>query len=812
MKKIVYIILLIVNTSSFGQNISLNELFSMCNKTNWVEVNECLLRKNWEYYESSKGDDENYSTITWAFNKESYSDKAQGWLYLYTFEGLPNKISYSFFNTQSYNTIKSGLVSSGLKLIEKSIEDNELIVKYEGASFIVSIATAKREEEESYDGDNSITAYSVDVVKKEGIYDTANGNKIIYYENGNIKAEYYLLNGELNGQTKAYNENGILERTGNFINGIENGKFIEYDEEGNKTSDYQMVNGKVKGIKTVYENGLKKIEAMKRDNINYGKYIEYTYDENNILVLKYVGSMINDTIDGLFQNILIQNGKEEVIQYITYSMGVRNGPFKEFINSDTIVSGVYKDGKLNGYFKQEIKTRGYLQNNTNEKFSWWNLESEGNYINGYKSGKWIYYLTGNKSEEGNYLLGLKNGNWISYLGFGDQAQEIFTETNYKNDKEDGLFKRHFYMELIQDSADGNDNFTFNSIPIEETYYYKDGLREGDYVYKDSSGVLISKGKYSGNMKSGYWTESYQTEDSSGKFNRIYNSGNYVLDKKEGEWNEYITLDNISEIRNYKDGKLDGKLIIYDSNKIKKEVFSFVGDTMHSLEVYDSLGVNILYKYQLNFIKKNVINCFHTLFKDNIYVTQAYEYVSFFDDFNFYLFDLDFKLSVLDTAEVVFDELYHTEIISNDDLKKPAKDEFISDPIRITAYTSEVITSKTKGWKKEGLYEFGEIYPARKLIVGNFTNNFKEGDWITMYYENDIYVTQNYHQDVSSVEMYSSIVSNQPYTGVFKLKHTNSIPKCEFKISDGLRNGKSKYFDDAGIITKTEKYNKGKLVD
>ena len=43
--------------TAHSQNLSLNELFALCNKPNWDEVNEYMLKKGWEYHESSKGDD-----------------------------------------------------------------------------------------------------------------------------------------------------------------------------------------------------------------------------------------------------------------------------------------------------------------------------------------------------------------------------------------------------------------------------------------------------------------------------------------------------------------------------------------------------------------------------------------------------------------------------------------------------------------------------------------------------------------------------------------------------------------------------------
>ena len=796
--------------TAHSQNLSLNELLSLCNKPNWDEVSEYLLKKNWEYYSSSKGDDEHYNTITWAYNKESYSDKAQGWFYLYTFEGLPNKIAYSFFNKSSYNTIKAGITAAGMKLIDNSIEDNELVSKYGGASFIVSVKTTKKEREESYSEENSITAYSVVVIKKAGIYDTDNGKKTDYYDGGQIKAEYYLTNGKINGQLKVYQENGKPQKVGTYANGKENGKFIEYDEEGIKTAEYQMVNGEVNGVLTIYKDGLKSQEITKQNGISTGKFVAYYYNDKGKLNSKVVGAFLDEKKNGLWQTFLVSDGKEDLIEFTTYSNDEKNGAFKEYVNSDSLETGTYKYGVLNGYFTRKTKLKGYEGKDFENEVTWWNLECEGNYIDGVENGKWIYYFWGGKSEEGDYEHGKKTGKWTKFMRIGNHADEVWKETNYKNGKENGLFKQYFEMQTVSDTSNGNQSIKFVNTPIQESYYYTNGVMEGEYVLKDSSGILISKGNYINDLKSGLWIESFLMDDTNGKSNRVYQKGNYINDKKTGIWNEFIEENSIMETQTYKDGELDGKLTRFYENKKPSEVFELKQGQLISLEEYDTLGNNILYKYQINFIKGKVINCLYTTFKNNISTTQGYEFINSSDEFNFYYFDIDFIISVGDTDAIVYDELYHTDISSQPHKDNPTKNEFISNPISYSGASVETTTTKDKGWKKEGLFEISETSSKKIFASGNYKNNLKSGTWRIYYYENDIYVEQEFKDGVGDVEKYYSISSHDPFSGKFELKFSNSIPKCEFKISNGLRDGKSKYFDEKGKELKTEKYDKGKL--
>ncbi|MBT5989950.1 MAG: hypothetical protein HOG71_03765, partial [Bacteroidetes bacterium] len=170
---------IVLCSHSFAQKLTLNDLTQLCNKENWEDVNQRLLSKNWTYYDSKKGNSEKYNTITWSFNKESYSDKAQAWFYLYTYEGFPNKISYSFFNKESYTVIQNSLTSKGFKLIDSEIEDNELISSYGNTSFLLDISTSRMEDDDWSSA--SVTAYRIILVKKSSIYDPDNGLKKDYY-------------------------------------------------------------------------------------------------------------------------------------------------------------------------------------------------------------------------------------------------------------------------------------------------------------------------------------------------------------------------------------------------------------------------------------------------------------------------------------------------------------------------------------------------------------------------------------------------------------------------------------------------------
>ena len=257
----------------FGQKLTLTDLTSLCNKKNWEDVNQFMLIKGWTYYNSEEGSDDKYNTITWSYNKEDYSDKAQGWFYLYTFDNYPNKISYSIFNKTSYLLIQNSLVANGFKLIDSAIEDEKVVSTYSNLGYTLKISNSKRTDEDW--SDRSLTAYSVTLIKKAGIYDSQNGKKIDYYDNDVIKAEYTLLNGKINGLLKLYDEFGNLQKTSNFANGVANGKVVEYKENGEKNAEYTVSNDTKNGLLTFYENNKISYTTTFLKDIKNGQHTNY---------------------------------------------------------------------------------------------------------------------------------------------------------------------------------------------------------------------------------------------------------------------------------------------------------------------------------------------------------------------------------------------------------------------------------------------------------------------------------------------------------------------------------------------------------
>lgn len=165
------LLIILISQTCISQNLKITDLTTLCNKKNWEGVNQNLIAKGWNFYESKKGDSFEYNTITWSFKKDNYNDKAQGWLHLYTIENNPNKIVYSFFNKASYLVFKNSIAPAGFKLVDNTIEDNELVSTYSSSLFDLNVTTKKITDDDLLN--SSKTGYVIIISKKQITYQQA---------------------------------------------------------------------------------------------------------------------------------------------------------------------------------------------------------------------------------------------------------------------------------------------------------------------------------------------------------------------------------------------------------------------------------------------------------------------------------------------------------------------------------------------------------------------------------------------------------------------------------------------------------------
>ncbi len=734
MKKRIILILFALTLSSnlFSQKLSLTDLSTLCNQKNWQSVNQLLLNKGWTYYDSKKGDSDSYNTISWSFNKDEYSDKALGWFYLYTFEGYPNKISYSIFNKPSYLLIQNSLITNGFKLIDSEIEDEKVISTYSNTGYILKISNAKRKDDDW--SDSSYASYNITLIKKSGIYDHDNGKKTEYYDDYTIKSEYNLLNGKLNGTVKLYYENGNIKKTLNYSNGVTNGKVTEYDENGFKTAEYNSINDQINGLLTYFEDNKISYTATYQNGVKNGIFTQFYYtDDNEKIFLKESGQYLNDKKNGTWKTFYSSDKTENPIRYFNYINDIKEGQFQKFQN-DSLIIGHFKNDKLDGNYKiyYDFK-RSLFGGEVNTNISDLLLIGEGQYKEDQKTGYWKEYsISGSLISDGNYSNDKQQGEWNYYNpnyvnenGISEPyAKKLTLKSNYLNGKLDGNSERFYYQEEIKypcDEVDENGVKKDTCIKtimhkIYELSYYKNDELNGVYELRDSINQMIVKGQYKDDLK-------------------------------EGKWFKYKKDNNIDKEINYRYGLLDGEYIEFNENYKPIKVKQFKNNRIIQVIINDSTGMTRRLKFDIIERNNDYLKVNKTEYLDNGIVSRVYRLKNDAEDEEF--FELIFALQ----------------------------------------------TSKELGGDKgytDGEYLFTTL-SNEPIVSGKLYKDNKIDKWTHYYYEQKVKIEEKYIDNVAIDELYLNL-DNSLFSGQYEFLDTDKNTKQIRKIKNGLRNGKTTFVD------------------
>ena len=538
--------------SAFSQRITLNELQTFCNNKNWETTNKNLLSQKWDYYNSTKGDDEHYDIITWANGRNYNNDtKASAWLYLYNYDNLPSRIMYRFRQKEYYTAIQSQLKSFGYGLTDESIHDEKVVATYENQSFVLKIAYKREvdEDEDNYyaNSKKAFTAYEASIYKKGGAYDPNNGHKKEYDEDGNLEFEYFLKNNKLEGVGTRYSPDGKKTAIFNFKNGAKDGKNLKYEYLENSSIYIESVSN--------YRNGVRN-----------GKFIDFVVTPEE----KYISGVWNYR-NGVLQGKSFQSRKN-IIEESNFVDGHLDGEYKEYLDMKSILYGGL--GRIDTLAMPNI------------------LILEQHYGNDRLEGfSKRYDITGVKIAEGSFKDSLKTGTWRYYYenltnGDGSKADgtgELHWIANYKNGMLDGV------SESFSESEDVKVNCADNSEKNDECFKrvitrfyvisnFKEDELDGAYEMKSVNGEILVIGNYQKGIREGKWilysNSRFSDFENEG---RSFEVGNYLNNEKEGVWERYDEHNTLLETYFYKNSKIDGKHVTYRGGKPAINRYYYIGN-------------------------------------------------------------------------------------------------------------------------------------------------------------------------------------------------------------------------------------------
>lgn len=739
----------------------------MSDKTSWDPVNQLLLSKGWTYYESEQGDTDKYSTITWSYDKNDYSDKAKGWFYLYTYNGLPNKVYYQVFNKQPYFLIQKAL--SSYKVVKSDVRDDYIMTTYEDAKHYITITTEKTENEEY---GTAITAYTITVINRAGVYDADNGKKAVYWEDsGTIKAEYTLRNGQIQGETKTYYENGRLERIGHFVNGKMHGKFIDYDEEGNKVEEFNASNGMRNGLTTLYEDGRVSETFSYLNDEKNGVYNSFYYDDEGQLRAKYTGAYLNGNRHGLWQLIYLKEEKPRVISFENYVNDRLNGPFQS-VQKDTVIVANYVNGNLEGPYKRFHDFNRWLTGSViNTDLAKLQLVVEGEYRDSLRNGHWRYYdIVGSLTMDGNYVDDRKHGEWKYYYPkYVDAnsketefANKLYLIATYSHGKLHGKSVRYSEIESTPIpcvDSESDTCFQRKFIKMTETLHYKYDDLDGPYLLVDSTGAVQVSGGYSKGKRSGEWTIRHDGKDKEGTPYHYFEKGTFNAGLRDGRWSSYFEEGFTFKTQTFKSDVLEGEAILWASKNIPEFKMQYAKGRIIELLSYDSIG-KLDNKYEITDVSSGSFRCQWThYYPSEIFIQNVLVQQSFPNDP--YVFMVAFSKAVTDDA-----------VISDG-------------PI---LYTSN----------------------GRKLLEGTYLNDRETDVWTYYYYDQNMKLQKLFSKGQLQREKFLTL-DDQLYTGDFIFDDKESGLRIEYKIKNGVKDGKAQHVDPkTNKVIKKETFKGGIL--
>lgn len=745
-----------------AQKLTIQELMTLCGQPNWDNVNQMVVGRGWAYYESKKGDKEGYSTITWSYNKEDYSEKASGWLYCYATDDRPAMITLNIFDRGDYSSIQMGIQPAGFKLSSNKIEDDKVISTYSSDRFLLMVEVEKRpRSDEEY---ASVSAYTFSIVRKSGVYDPNNGPKKSYYDNGTIQSEYTVVDGELNGPIKAYYESGELKKTGNYKNGKGNGYFIEYEENGSKIKEYTLVDDTINGRAIYYENGTISSIRNFKHGVADGISVLYNYDRKKTLQTIMYCPYKNDLENGLLYSMSVENGKEvDTIAYGTYINGIEEGPFKQYFGKDSLIIGTKKNGLIHGHCEIRTNTEMTIGDSKIKVFV---RDSEGEYYNGKKSGKWIKYMYDEKMGEGYYTADKRSGLWNWYCLYGKNKGKVMFKSNYLNGEMNGLLETFFQYNTVNGSdQDSISNYEY--IPCHNKEYFKNNELDGEAVYADSNDVILRKGRYVMGKKEGVWIEGYMEtlRDSTSRI--VYFEGSYQNDKETGLWKRFTAKDSILGEYTFKDGLLDGKFVNYNNDGSIDRAGVYLHG--HLLYVHYPQPATFISDVAYQTIKMTDKGAYFRQTKSYPDSSRSYEFYSDNDENqNLFIETNSHLIQWLAVEESNTSSMY----LSGQTILLNAQNE--------------------------------------PLLVGHFDHGIQDSLWTKYDYSQDVKYSWTYNHTTPTPEHYYSL-HNTDYNGDLIVVDKENKVKEVRRIRNGFRNGKTIYYDlETDKVIRKESYEDGVL--
>ncbi len=397
--------------------------------------------------------------------------------------------------------------------------------------------------------------------------DRIHGRQVKYYKDRSIQTESYFRFNVPDSTYKEWNESGTLILEGNYTLGSPDGEWKSYYEDGH----------------------VKKKKWLSNDTI----YLLEMYADDSAHT-----QLIEDG-NGRIEEYYISGGLKE---FYTYMDGLITGLFEERLANGTItVQGEFYKGlkhKRWTYYSrtselEEIINYQYdtLHGPYMSFFPGQRLKSKGSYLNGKKSGEWVWKMdTGKPEMEGGFQQGDQHGEWKYYFSSG----ELSYIAHFDRGKRSGSW--HYYFidgstykkgDYKNDLKSGRWFTNYENGQLLMSGQYINGLENGEWVNYWDNGTVKNRSYFKAGVLNGKW-ESRSPE------NKLLIEGEYKMGLKDGEWRTYGSTGKLLLWENFKiipSTKKSSEIVVVGRKQLisvyhgKYEAYSEVDFKLKSVGVY-----------------------------------------------------------------------------------------------------------------------------------------------------------------------------------------------------------------------------------
>jgi antitoxin component YwqK of YwqJK toxin-antitoxin module len=335
---------------------------------------------------------------------------------------------------------------------------------------------------------------------KDTIRNVLQGKYFSYFLNGNIESKGQFTNNETSGVWEFFYENGKLKMRGILKQSSNDGLWEYYYENGNKSMEGTIYNKKRTGDwKVYYEGGELKEQGTYVDNKRQGLWISYFEDGTKKGEIEYKDDN-GRFIEYYHSGKVYAEGPKSGVRQV--------GHWRYYDENGVLFSeGDFIEGRKSGVWTEYYKSG--------------KVASLGNYENDAQTGEWKYfYEDGTISNIGQFTQGLKNGYWSANYPTG----KLKSEATYN--KGVGEYREYFASGKLKAKGlvrNGKNDGDWK-------YYFEDGKLEGECIFEMGkgiykgyypSGALQTKGLIEDDLRVGTW-ELYETDGRlSGYYKPVY---------------------------------------------------------------------------------------------------------------------------------------------------------------------------------------------------------------------------------------------------------------------------------------------------